>query len=149
MGKGTIYSICISSDKEEIKKEIEEAIVTQQGLENDGFPGEWGRVWGRQISCLNFNSMLSVKNESDIDIEPGEFGENILIQGLDLSNLDIGDWLKFGASVILEVTQIGKEDHLCSIHKDYGINLLSFEGVFCKVIKAGKIKKGDIVELVY
>jgi MOSC domain-containing protein YiiM len=40
-----------------------------------------------------------------------------------------------------------KENSLSAVNKTFGINLLSYEGVFCKVIKGGTIKKGDSIEV--
>lgn len=148
MGKGTIYSICISSERGKGKREVQEAAVTEHGLENDGYAGEWGRDWGRQISCLNLSSVLNVNQEHNLEAGPGTFGENILVEGLDLSDMTVGDRLKMGLNVVLEVTQIGKEAQPGVVTGTLETTLLSSEGVFCKVIKGGKIKKGDPVEVI-
>jgi len=52
------------------------------------------------------------------------------------------------SDVVLEVTQIGKEDHPSIVTRTFGVSLLPYEGLFCKVIKGGKIKKGDSVEII-
>jgi len=46
---------------------------------------------------------------------------------------------------MLEVTQIGKEDHPSIVFETYGISLLPSEGLFCKVVAGGIIKKGDVI----
>jgi len=79
-------------------------------------------------------------------VGPGDFAENILIDGLDLSDLIIGSKLRLATDVVLEITQIGKEDHPSIVSKTFGVSLLPSEGLFCKVIKGGKIRKGDAVE---
>lgn len=76
----------------------------------------------------------------------GDFAENILINGLELSWLRVGSRIKLGTSAILEVTQIGKEDHHIIVRRKFGVSLLPGEGLFCKVAKGGKIKKNDFVE---
>lgn len=81
-------------------------------------------------------------------MEPGDFAENILIDGLDFSYLSIGSRISFGTSVVLEITQIGKEDHPSIVSRTFGISLLPSEGLFCKVLSSGIIKKGDIVEII-
>jgi MOSC domain-containing protein YiiM len=78
---------------------------------------------------------------------PGDFAENILIEGLDLSGLKVGSKIRLNDAII-EVTQIGKEDHPSIVSRKYGVSLLPREGLFCKVIKGGQIKKGDSVEIV-
>lgn len=70
----------------------------------------------------------------------------VWIDGLDLSSLSVGSEVRLGESVILEVVQIGKEDHPGIVSRTLEISLLPHEGRFCKVIRGGKIKKGDYVE---
>jgi MOSC domain-containing protein YiiM len=55
--------------------------------------------------------------------------------------------LKIGTSAILEVTQIGKEDHPSIVSETFGISLLPGEGLFCRVLEGGLIRKGDPVEI--
>ncbi len=50
--------------------------------------------------------------------------------------------------VILELTQIGKEcHHGCAIFQAMGDCIMPREGVFCRVIRAGTIKEGDMLEI--
>jgi MOSC domain-containing protein YiiM len=147
MKRGTIFSICISPKMGMMKKEVQEAIVTEHGIENDGYAGEWGREWGRQISCLNLSSVMNLKRDNNVNVGPGSFDENILVEGIDLCELNLGDQIKIGKNVVLEVTQIGKENTFNLATRKLGINLLSYEGVFCKVIESGKIIKGDPIEV--
>ncbi len=79
---------------------------------------------------------------------PGDFAENILLEGLNFEKLKVGIKLKLGETAIIEVSQIGKEDHPSIVSRTFGVSLLPSEGLFCKVIKGGFIKKGDIVEVV-
>lgn len=142
MEKGSIYSICISPERGQVKEEIMEVLITQYGIENDGHAGKWGR----QITCLNWGSVLIANKENHLQVGPGEFAENILIDGLDLSHMVVGDRLKMGDNVILEVYQIGKEDHPSVVTRTLGISLLPYEGLFCKVVQGGTLEKGDPVE---
>ncbi len=141
MKEGTIFSICISSILGSPKQEVQEATITIVGIEND--KGEWGKDWGRQISILSLSSLLSVGEEDNTNICPGICDENILVDGIDLYEIMLGDRIALGTEVILEVTQIGKESCSNNIRKGFINDLLAYEGIFCKVIKPGKIKKGD------
>jgi len=144
MSKGIIYSISISSDRGQLKKEVSEAnIIENYGIENDGHAGNWGR----QITCLNWASVQKANKEHHLNIGPGDFAENILIAGIDLSGMMVGSKIILAEDVVLEVTQIGKEDHPSIVSRTFGVSLLPNEGLFCKVIKGGKIKKGDSVEI--
>jgi len=77
----------------------------------------------------------------------GKFAENITTEGIELYNLPVGTRLAIG-SVILEVTQIGKECHQkCAIYKLVGDCIMPKEGIFAKVVKGGVVKKGAPIEV--
>ena len=142
---GSIYSISISPERGQLKKEVSEAnLVENYGIENDGHAGDWGR----QVTCLSLQSVLQSNDTNNLNMGPGDFAENLLIDGLDLSGLHVGSRLQLGGNVILEVTQVGKEDHPSIVSKTFGVSLLPSEGLFCRVIKGGKIRKGDPAEIV-
>lgn len=140
MTVGTIYAISISPERGQLKKEVPEAVIIEGfGIENDGHGGDWHR----QVTCLNWDSVQKSNQEHHLNMGPGDFAENILLDGLDLAAVKAGDRLALGADVILEVSQIGKEDHPSIVTRTFGVSLLPSEGLFCKVVKGGKIKKGD------
>lgn len=145
MKMGTIYSISISPERGQLKKEVPEAnLIENYGIEKDGHAGNWGR----QVTCLNWDSVLKANNKHQLNAGPGDFAENILIDGFEISMLQIGSKIKLGTSAILEVTQIGKEDHPSIVSRTFGISLLPSEGLFCKVVTGGIIKKGDSVDVI-
>ena len=144
MNIGYLYSISISPSRGQLKKEIPEAnIVAGYGIEGDGHGGDWGR----QITCLSWNSVYKTNETYHINAGPGDFAENLLIDGLDLSAAAAGSKIHISDCVILEVTQIGKEDHPSIVSQTLGVSLLPKEGLFCRVVHGGKIKKGDLVYL--
>lgn len=143
MTKGSIYAISISPERGQLKKEVPQAtLIENHGLEKDGHAG----AWGRQVTCLSWPSVQKANKKHLLHAGPGDFAENILIDGLELSDLRSGSRLQLGSTAILEVTQIGKEDHPSIVSQTFGVSLLPEEGLFCKVIKGGEIKKGDPVQ---
>ena len=77
------------------------------------------------------------------EIPPGAFAENILTEGIKVSELPVGTKIRIGES-LLEITQIGKECHNdCVIRKQVGDCVMPREGVFAVVLKDGTIKSGD------
>ena len=143
MQTGTIHSIAISPERGQLKKEVLQAkVIEGYGIENDGHAGDWGR----QITCLDFDSVKHSNSEHKLDMKPGDFAENIQIAGLDFSDLTAGKKLKLGSEVIIEITQVGKEDHPSIVTKTFGVSLLPSEGLFCKVLAGGMIHCGDPVE---
>ena len=78
----------------------------------------------------------------------GAFGENLVIEGFDLSKLPVGTRFQIGEAE-LELTQIGKECHShCAIFHAVGDCIMPREGVFCEVKKGGHIKVGDTITMV-
>ncbi len=143
MSQGHLHSICIAQERGQLKQEVAEAVVTNLGIENDGHAGDWGR----QVTCLAWESVLRVNQEKNMDMSPGQFAENLLIEGIELSAVGVGGRIKIGSDVVLEVSQIGKEDHPSVVTRTFGVSLLPYEGLFCKVISGGSIRKGDTVEV--
>ncbi len=143
MQKATIYSISISPERGQLKEEVPEAeVIANYGIKYDGHAGDWGR----QITCLNRKSVQDTNERYNLNTCPGDFAENIQIDNIDFSDVKVGSRLKLGRSVIIEVTQIGKDDHPSIVAKTFGVTLLPGEGLFCKALTGGFIKKGDPVE---
>lgn len=100
----------------------------------------------RQVSLLPYESFAKVFNEV-IDINPGDFAENITTIGIGFSNAKIGKRIIIGKNVELEITRIGKECHRgCHISKIVGDCIMPREGIFARVVKGGKIKVGDKIK---
>ncbi len=142
--KGKVISINISVKKGTVKTPVAEAMFLENhGIEGDAHAGEWHR----QISLLDSSSIDKVKNKG-VEIFDGSFAENITTEGMKLYTLPIGTKLKIGDS-IQEVTQIGKEcHHGCAIKTVVGDCVMPREGIFTKVIKSGKVKVGDSIEII-
>ena len=142
--KGEIVSINISEKKGGKKSPTSSAVINNTGIKGDGHSGDWHR----QVSLLSAESIQKVK-EAGIEVNPGDFAENLTISGLDLLKLDIGDRLEISDAlgkkeVVLEVTQVGKEcPKPCSIYYQMGSCIMPKEGIFTRVIKPGNIKVGD------
>lgn len=149
--KGKIASINISIQKGGKKKPVKEAFINELGIEGDGHSGKWHR----QVSLLSYESIESFNQKGSLNTGPGDFAENITTSGIDLTGLKVGDILAImdknsntrnSKKVILEVTQIGKECITpCSIFYQVGSCIMPKEGLFCRVIKTGKIKVGDSI----
>ena len=83
-----------------------------------------------------------------LKLSPGDFAENITVEGIDLCRLPIGTRILVGDEVILEVTQIGKECHAaCAIRRQVGQCIMPEEGVFARVIQGGSVRPEDKVEI--
>lgn len=136
-----VEAVCTSSKKGMVKKEQQEVEFRKEwGIEGDAHAGDWHR----QVSLLAGESIDQVK-EILPSLKNGAFAENIITRGVTLSTLALGDRLQVGNTVILEITQIGKECHNsgCVIKKATGDCIMPREGLFAKVLADGKVVPGD------
>ena len=138
--KAHILAVSVSEKKGVKKDNIPEGLLIENfGLKDDAHAGDWHR----QISLLAMESIEKIKAKG-LDVGPGDFAENITTIGINLVNLPIGTRLKIGDEALVEVTQIGKECHArCAIYHQTGDCVMPKEGIFVKVLKGGKVKKGD------
>lgn len=135
---GIVKAVCISERKGTAKHNIESANFTILGVENDSHAGDWHR----QVSLLSYDKVVEF-NKKGANVGHGDFGENLVVEGIDFKNLPVGTILKAG-DVVLRMTQIGKKcHHDCEIFQRMGECIMPKEGVFAVVVKPGKIKSGD------
>src|SRR3990172_2457167 len=140
MNTAKVLSVNISKKKGTIKHPVEEITVTETGVMHDAHAGNWHR----QVSLLAMESIEKFSMEAKRKINFGEFAENITTQGIELSKHHIFDRFLVGETE-LELTQIGKECHgtACAIFQEVGNCVMPKEGVFCRVLKTGRIKPND------
>jgi MOSC domain-containing protein YiiM len=116
--------------------------MVEHGLKGDAHAGS-----GRQVSLLaqeSIDKMIAL----GAAVSPGDFAENITVQGLEVMSLPVGARLKVGPEAELEITQIGKACHKgCAIREQVGDCVMPREGVFARVLKGGVVKPGDLVEV--
>ncbi len=138
----TVKAVCISEKKGERKKPVEAVELRENhGIVGDGHAGDWHR----QVSLLAQESIDKMR-AMGLDVNAGDFAENITTTGIDLVSLPIGSRLQVGEA-LLEVTQIGKECHTrCAIYYQAGDCVMPKEGIFARVIIGGMIRPGDEIE---
>ncbi|MCR3760463.1 MOSC domain-containing protein [Clostridium felsineum] len=140
-----VVSINISDKKGVVKTPINEGeFIEDYGLKDDAHAGKWHR----QVSLLAKESIDKMTALGVMDLSFGKFAENITTEGIVLYTLPVGTKLKIGRT-IHEVTQIGKECHTgCAIKNKVGQCIMPKEGIFTRVITGGRIKAGDIIEII-
>jgi len=63
-------------------------------------------------------------------------------------SLPLGTRLRVGSSVLLALTQHGKECHnRCAIYYQAGDCVMPKEGVFAEVVQGGEVTVGDSIEV--
>lgn len=140
-----VHAVCISHKKGIVKKEQQQILLKENfGLVGDAHAGNWHR----QVSLLAGESIDTVKKTLPT-LKNGAFAENIITRGIDLLTVKVGARIQAGDSVVLEITQIGKECHNsgCAIKKATGDCIMPREGLFARVIVGGTISPGDEIRI--
>lgn len=136
---GKVIAVCVSEAKGTQKNNVHTAtFIEDHGIDKDAHAGKWHR----QVSLLSFNKIEEFRARG-ADVKDGDFGENLVVEGIDFKSLPIGTRFRCN-DVVLELTQIGKECHNgCRIYQTMGDCIMPREGVFTKVIHGGTISEGD------
>ena len=140
-----VHSVCVSRKKGERKTAVERAVlVADHGIEGDAHAGS-----PRQVSLLSLDALARMRQKVDW-LSPGDFAENLNVDGLEALDIAVGRRLRVGADVLLEVTAIGKACHDagCAIKKAAGTCVMPRDGVFAKVLTGGDVAAGDAVVVV-
>lgn len=145
--RGEVAAVCISKVRGVRKENIKQArLIANWGIEGDAHAGHWHR----QVSLLSVESIETMRElcrSKGIELDFGDFAENITIRGLDVRTLPVGTYLEVGET-LLEVTQIGKQCHQdCEIFQSVGECVMPREGLFARVLQGGPIKEGDSVKV--
>lgn len=141
---GVVLSTNISEKKGTQKMPVSSIeLVVDHGVAQDAHAGDWHR----QVSLLAQESIEKAQ-ASGLDVEQGDFGENITVQGLNIMGLPLGTILDIGDDAVVEISQIGKVCHVrCAIYYAAGDCIFPREGVFAVVRSGGRVKPGDVVRI--
>ena len=136
---GNVIAVCTSPAKGTQKTNVGSARIQEDwGIVGDAHAGKWHR----QVSLLSWDKIEAFRARG-AQVRDGDFGENLVVSGIDFRALPIGT--KFQCNdVVLELTQIGKEcHHGCQIFQKMGECIMPHEGVFTRVLHGGTISVGD------
>ncbi|RMG60040.1 MAG: MOSC domain-containing protein [Deltaproteobacteria bacterium] len=139
---GQVVAVCVSEKKGEKKKPVSSVFLEEDhGIRGDAHAGPGTR----QVSLLSVESIEKMR-ALGLDVGPGDFAENITVSGVDFSAVTPGAKIRIGETVVVEVTQKGKECHdRCAIFYQAGDCVMPREGVFGRVVRGGQVKPGDTV----
>ena len=140
-----VVAVCISEITGVRKNSVPEVFVEKDyGIVGDAHAGDGHR----QVSLLADESVDKLR-EKIPGLDAGIFAENILTKGICLYELPVGTKLQIGEATF-KVTQIGKLCHNegCAIKRQTGDCVMPREGIFVEVVREGRIKPGDTIDIV-
>ena len=143
MSDARVVSVNVAASKGVRKvPQADVELVVEHGVQGDAHAGPWHR----QVSLLALESVQKMRDQG-LDVNPGDFGENVTTQGIVVFELPIGTRLRAGTA-LLEVTQIGKVCHNhCAIYEQAGDCVMPSEGIFVRVLEGGQLRPGDTITL--
>lgn len=143
---GKIVAVCVSDEKGTQKQNIVSAVLrADHGIEGDAHAGQWHR----QVSLLADEAIETMRAQG-LALTYGNFGENIVTQGIELQELGVGTTLKLGSTVTGEITQIGKVCHdRCAIYYQTGDCIMPRQGLFIRILTGGTVSVGDEIEVLH
>ncbi len=141
---GKVIMMCTSPGKGTAKKPVTEiTLIAEHGIKGDAHAGKWHR----QVSLLAKESH-QVMLDKGAEVTYGDFGENIVTQGIVLTKLPIGTKMQLGESAVGRVTQIGKKCHAhCEIFHTVGDCIMPREGIFIEILEGGVVRENDTVHV--
>ncbi len=173
---GRLLSVNVSTKKGEAKQPVSEVVLREaHGIEGDVHAGSGERqvsllAWEsveaqlelmreKGVKCPKADDLArnaeasgeavdDAKTHDPYALNPGDYAENLTVQGVDLKSVVPGDKIELESGALLEVTRIGKECHRhCAVFERLGDCVMPREGVFAKVLRGGKVKPGDAVTI--
>jgi len=120
-------------------------LVAGYGIEGDRKGGNPKR----NLNIMSFETLEELRREG-FRTQPGEMGEQLVIQGLDVDELKTGDRFQIGEQACIEVvSQRTGCDHFERIQGKSPQQAAGRMGVMAKVVASGTIFVGDFVKLLH
>ena len=118
-------------------------LVAGKGIDGD----RKGKFKDREINLMAVESQRDLAR-AGFKASPGELGEQIAVEGIDIDSLKPGDRIQLGKSAILEVdkprTGCDRFEHIQGRKKSEARGRL---GQMMRVVESGEIRVGDVVAL--
>jgi MOSC domain-containing protein YiiM len=119
-------------------------LIANHGIEGDA---KAGHNPDRHLSLLS-SEWLEEMKEKGFKTNPGDFGEQIVIQGVPLEDLYPEDRLLIGAGALVEITKVRTGcDRLQLVQGEIDEITIATIGMMAKVLNTGTIKVGDPVQV--
>ena len=140
--EGTILAVCIGPGGIP-KHSVAEARATPDGLVGDK---QRYRIHGgpnRALCLFSTEDYESLRRDGVPCAQPGTFGENVLLQGIDFKQLRPDDRLALGDEVVIELFDVREPcGTLKSLDARFPNLMLGRSGFVCRVLREGLLRAG-------
>lgn len=163
-GEGVVVAVCLSPEHCFPTYPQEQVFIDSLGIPGDAHSGSMRESFtkpgtfkpnDRPISLVADEVRLEMNERFDINLQPGDFSEQILVRGLgDLGYIAIGSQVTFSSGVKLEVVDRawpcakltvhnGERGLVKALNVKVGRERYSRRGLLTSVLSTGYLKAGD------
>ncbi len=143
MFSGHISAVCLSEMRGVPKHDVGGGYLKEDfGLVGDAHAGRGDK----QVSILLDQFVEPLIEKLGEKPAPGSFAENLLVSGLPEKFLGVGTLVRAGEAII-EITAIGKDATEQHTYSYRGYSLLAERGLFGRVVKGGRVKVDDPLDV--
>jgi len=118
-------------------------LIANHGIERDQKAGHHPQ---RQLNLLSREWLDSIQPKG-YKTQPGQFGEQIIVKGLDFEELKVGERLQLGDAACIEITKARTGCERLELAQGQSIKGLGGIGVLAKVVSGGVIRVGDPIKV--
>lgn len=145
---GRVVAVCLGGGGIP-KAPVEGARVSKLGLVGDRHRFELHGGELRAVCLVSADDLAELEAEGVRGLQAGDFGENLLIGGLDFGQLRPGDHLGIGDEVVLELHDVRSPCHnLKPVDERLPDLMLGRSGFLARVIREGFVAADMIVRRV-
>lgn len=142
--EGTILAVCIGPGGIP-KLPVSEARATPNGLVGDKQRYRMHGGPDRALCLFSTADYASLRRDGVPCENPGTFGENVLVEGLDFELLLPGDRVALGPEVEIELFDVREPcGTLKSVDARFPNLLLGRSGFVCRVLREGLLRPGQL-----
>lgn len=117
----------------------------------EGYGIEGDRKGGNPKRNLNIMDELTLAElaAEGYPTDPGKLGENLILNGIDLRTLPVGTQLRIGDEAIIALGRLREPcEQLTEVDARMPESVIGHVGAMCRVVRSGRIKVGDMVEVI-
>jgi MOSC domain-containing protein YiiM len=129
------------------KRPIPSVALTVNGLTGDGHNHEKHNS-PIQAVCLQDIEKLQELNDAGYTLGPGDAGENLTVENLNVNSLPLGTRLKLSGGVVLEISKVRKPCYVMdAISPQLKTDAINRHGMYAKVIRGGILIVGESITI--
>lgn len=139
---GTVRAVCLGPGGIP-KHPVESAVVEELGLVGDAHRFKRHGGANRAVCLFAIEDYATLRRDGVPCDEPGTFGENVLTEGLDYTELRPGDELAIGDEIVIAIHDVREPcKTLKSVDARFPELMVGRSGFVCRVVRGGTLRAG-------